>query len=344
MPDHNIVVRLARLPDPGPLTSEVYAYVEEPLRPLADGEFRIETLYATIDAGTRASIDTESDYVMKLRVGGRIPASGLAGRIIETANPAWPVGAYVALGGAAREKYLTINLDKHRAVKRVDPAATPLTAHLGILGVTSFTAWVGVSKIGKPKAGETLLVSAAAGAVGSAAGQFGAIAGARVVGIAGGAEKCAFVRDVLGFDDCVDYKAGDVAEAIAAACPDGVDVYFENVGGDIQKAAFSHMNDFGRVAMCGMIAQYSGQGPLPGPNLMGVVLKRLRIEGFLAHEHYDDLPAFEAQAAALLAEGRLRHHVTVVEGLENLHEAVNSLVQGRNFGVQIHQMAPDPTR
>jgi NADPH-dependent curcumin reductase CurA len=200
------------------------------------------------------------------------------------------------------------------------------------------TAWVGLSDIGQPKAGETLVVSAASGAVGQVVGQLGKIAGCRVVGIAGGAAKCAFVRDELGFDAAVDHR-GDLAAQLDEACPDGVDVYWENVGGAVQAAVFPRFRDFGRMVMCGMVAQYNtaagaaAVGAAPGPNLGPVVRKRLRIQGFIVNDTgWPRYPAFRAEMLGHIAAGRLRWKEDVVHGLANAPQAFIGMLEGRNFG------------
>lgn len=340
-PADNIVLRIAKLPPPGPLAADVYEYRVEPMVPLDDGQFRIETIYAVIDAGARGMLD--DGYVMKLRVGSRVPTSGIVGRIVESRNPAFPTGGFARALIMRREKYATIDPARHLGVKLVDPADGPLPMHVGTLGMTGFTAWIGIFLKSNPRPGETVLVSAAAGAVGTVAGQLAKACGARVVGIAGGADKCRAVIETFGFDDCVDYKGSHLDGAIAAACPRGVDVFFENVGGEIQRIAFARMNDFGRVAMCGQIAQYSGAAPEPGPNLMQVVNKRLTLAGFLSSDHLGEMPAFERGMIDLIRTGRLVPHATITPGFDRLHEAVNSLTAGRNIGQQLHQMADDPT-
>ncbi|MGE0384110.1 MAG: zinc-binding dehydrogenase [Gammaproteobacteria bacterium] len=338
----NIVIRIARQPPPGPLAADTFDYVEEPLAPLADGEIRVESIYAAIDAGSRAALDDQSAYVIKTRPGGRASTSAMVGRVVDSRHPEWRPGEYARVLMTTRQQYVTLTPAQGQVFK-ADPAAGPLAMHAGLLGLTGFTAWVGIFEIGRPKAGETVLVSAAAGAVGSVAGQYARIAGARVIGIAGGPDKCRFVREQFGFDDCIDYKHEDVGAAIERTCPEGVDVYFENVGGEIQKAAFARLNDFGRVAMCGQIAQYSGAGEPPGPNLMQVVLRRLRVHGFLASDHMELLPRFTEETSRWYREGRIRQRTSIVEGMRNLHEAINALVEGRNLGQQLHQMAADPT-
>lgn len=342
MTGENIVVRVAHLPPPGPLAADVYEYRREPLKPLADGEIRLESIYATIDAGARGMLDPASNYPMMLKPGNRVFTSAIIGRVIESRNPAYPIDAYVRAMSVTRQKYLTIAPDRGIAVRIVDPADGPLHMHIGALGMTGFTAWLGVFMIGEPRPGETVLVSAAAGAVGSVAGQLAKAVGARVVGIAGGPDKCRAVIDRFGFDACLDYRSDGLAEALGEACPEGVDIYFENVGGAIQRLALSRMNLFGRIVMCGQVAQYDGSGAEEGPNLMPVVNKRLKMQGYISSDHHDQLPLFERGATALVRSGQLKPCATITKGLEQLHEAVNSLTAGRNFGQQVHQMADDP--
>lgn len=343
MTGENIVVRVAHMPPPGPLAADVYEYRGEPLNPLGDGEIRLETIYATIDAGARGMLDPQSNYPLILKPGNRVFTSAVVGRVVESRHAGYPIGAFVRAMSVTRQKYLTVAPDRGVAIKIVDPSAGPLHMHIGALGMTGFTAWLGVFMIGEPKPGETMLVSAAAGAVGSVAGQLGRAMGARVVGIAGGPEKCRAVIDRFGFDACLDYRSDTLTDALTEACPDGVDVYFENVGGAIQRIALSQMNMFGRVVMCGQVAQYDGKGADEGPNLMPVINKRLKLHGYLSSDHHDQLPAFERGAAALVRSGQLKPCATITRGFEQLHEAVNSLTAGRNFGQQVHQMADDPT-
>jgi len=341
----NVVVYFNKPAPPGPLSAETFLYATEPLAPLADREVRIEAIYFAIDAGARGMIDDQGPYVLKLQLGDRMLASSMAGRIVESLHPDWPVGVYVRAPMGARQRYVALAPDQTPRLMQIDPSIAPLTAYLGVLGVTGFTAWVGVEIIGRPRPGETVLVSAAGGAVGSAAGQIAKIGGARVVGIAGGPEKCALVKERFGFDDCVDYKAGDLPGQIARACPDGVDVYFDNVGGAVQHAAIAAMRPSGRVVICGQVAQYAGSGSEePGPNLIVVLMKQLRIEGYLVSHHYDRFPEFAARSLEWLRAGKLHSAASVVSGMQDLHRAINSLMEGRNIGVQLHQVAPDPSQ
>lgn len=336
----NQSVRLRRFPAPGPLVPEDFAIVSEPLQPLGEGEIRIQTLYASVDAGHRAMVDPHSDYVVKLAPGDQLPCAGVVGPVIESRNSDFKVGDYaLAFTFGAWQSYFVPNAAMGPVLK-VDPAVGPLHAYIGVLGLVGFTAYIGIFEIGKPKADETVVVSAAAGAVGAVAGQLAKITGARVVGIAGGADKCSFVTEDLGFDACVDYKAGDLSSQLHAACPNGIDVYFENVGGAVLEAVWPQLNVFGRVVMCGQISQYAGVMP-PGPNLFACTLKRLTLRGFLAFDHYDLLDEFQDRVGRWYREGKLRHYASVAEGFENAYAAVNNLVSGGNRGKQVIHVSQD---
>jgi hypothetical protein len=218
------------------------------------------------------------------------------------------------------------------ALTKLDPAAAPVTTALGVLGMPGVTAWVGCTEIAVPKPGEYFVVSAASGAVGGVAGQIARAMGARVVGIAGGAEKCAFVRDELGFEACLDHRAADFPARLAAACPGGVDVYFDNVGGAVRDAVWPLLNDFGRLALCGAVAETSLAERPAGPNLGNVVRRRLSLRGFIVSDHPRASPVWRATGARWLHERRLRYREDVVQGLEQAPEAFRGLLQGRNFG------------
>ncbi|MDH0425424.1 NADP-dependent oxidoreductase [Stutzerimonas stutzeri] len=340
----NLIVRYIRQAVPGPLAAETFALERKPLPSLSEGEILIRNIYLSIDAGSRAQFDDRADYVIKAMLGKVPGSSGAVGEVVESRHRDWQPGDLLVTPHARWQLYQVAVPTAEPLLQRIDPAMGPLAMHLGAMGMVGFTAYVGIFHVGRPQPGETLLVSAAAGATGALAGQFGRIAGARVVGIAGGADKCAFVREQLGFDDCIDYKAGNLDEAIRMACPKGVDVYYENVGGAIQHAAFTAMNDFGRIALCGQVGQYSGAGAQAGPNLMVAVLKRLHIQGFLAMDHLDQYPAFIERAAGWYREGRLQHHATLTQGLENIHEAINSVMSGGNIGKQLCQVSAEPDR
>jgi NADPH-dependent curcumin reductase len=206
------------------------------------------------------------------------------------------------------------------------------------------TAYIGLADIGQPKAGETVVVSAASGAVGAVAGQIAKIKGARVVGIAGGADKCRYIERELGFDASIDHRDRDLGAALDVACPKGIDVYFENVGGAVQQAVFPRLNDFGRIVMCGMISEYNDTAPRPGPNLGSVVRKRLKIQGFIVSDQRHRAAEFRAFAAPLVKSGQIKYREDIVDGLERAPEAFIGLLQGKNFGKLLIRLAPDPTR
>jgi NADPH-dependent curcumin reductase CurA len=340
MTQQNQTVFLARTPPPGPLPGDAFELRDVPLPVLKDGDILVRIIHISIDAGSRAQFDDRADYVFKTAPGQMPGSSGAVGEVVASRHPDWHAGDLVATGHTRWQRYQKFSPAREQFLVRIDPDQGPLDIHLGALGLVGFTAYIGIFEVGRPQPDETVLVSAAAGATGALAGQFAKIAGARVVGIAGGPDKCRFVRDELGFDACVDYKAGDLSAALHSACPGGVDVYYENVGGAIQKAAFAQLNNFARVALCGQVAQYSGEGETPGPNLMGLVLKRATVRGFLAMDHMERHPEFIQQASRWYAEGRLKHHATLTSGLERIHEAINSLVAGHNIGKQLCQVSP----
>jgi NADPH-dependent curcumin reductase CurA len=223
-------------------------------------------------------------------------------------------------------------LSKADRLVKIERGGAPLSAYLGVLGMPGTTAYSGMKDIGQPKAGETVVVSAASGAVGSVAGQLGKRAGARAVGVAGGPDKCFFVQDTLGFDACVDHRSIDLKAELAAVCPNGIDVYFENVGGAVQAAVFELLNPFARVVMCGMVSQYNEEEFPPGPNLGFVVGKRVRIQGMIVSDKPERFAEWRALAAPWVADHSLDYREDIVEGLENAPEALAGILGGQNFG------------
>jgi hypothetical protein len=230
-------------------------------------------------------------------------------------------------------------------LRKLDPQRAPVSTALGVLGMPGMTAYTGLREIGKPQAGETVVVSAASGAVGSVVGQIAKISGARAVGIAGKAEKCNFVRDELGFDDCVDHRSPDFPERLKAACPQGIDVYFENVGGPIFEAVLPLLNAFARVPVCGLIAQYNATALSPGPNRVPQVFratltKRLTIRGFIVWDFATQLDDFLRDVSQWIKDGRVKYREDIAEGLENAPQAFINLLKGGNFGKQLVRVAP----
>lgn len=329
MTRENVQVLLRRRPHGVP-SADDFEVRPGPVPEPGEGEVLVRHQFLSLDPYMRGRMNDTKSYAKPVEVGAVM--EGRACGVVEASrHPRFRPGDHV-YGGYGWQRYSAVD---GRALMPLDPAQAPVSTSLGVLGMPGLTAYVGMDLIGRPKPGETVVVSAASGAVGSVVGQLAKQAGARAVGIAGGPEKCAFVVDELGFDACLDHRApegGDLGAALDRVCPDGVDVYFENVGGDVQRAVFPRLRDFARVAMCGMVAEYNDTERRPGPNLMDAVRKRLHIQGFIVLDHFDRMAEWRAKAAPWLREGKLRYHETVVDGLERAPEAFIGLLQGRNFG------------
>ena len=336
-------LRIARLPGSGPVTSDCFEMIEEPLPQPGEGQVLARIVYLSVDAGTRASLDLASEYVVARGVGDAPMGSGAVAEVIASNHPDFAPGDIVTTGVTDYASHLLLDpADTGTMLRRIDPGTLPLSAFAGVLGITGFTSWCGVFRCFALRAGECFVVSAAAGAVGIAAGQFAKIAGARVVGIAGGYEKCAWLMREAGFDAAVDYKA-DLSGGLDAACPQGIDFYFDNVGGAVTDAVLARMNALGRVAVCGQMVEYDGSGPARGPGLMIAVLKRLSIRGFLSVIDFPEaLPQFREEAGQWLREGRIGNPVSVVDGLDNAAEAINRLMRGANIGKQLIKVGSEP--
>lgn len=327
---------LASRPDgePGPANFQL---VEEPAVPLAPGQVRLRTIYSSVDPAMRIRMREGKSYIPPFRIGDTLGTYSV-GEVIESRAEGLAPGDF-AWTYSGWQLYPVLDA---RAVFRIDPAGVPLSAYIGVLGFTGFTAWVGLEDIGRPKPGETVLVTAASGAVGSIAGQLAKRAGAHVVGVTSGATRCAeLIRD-YGFDATIDRTDPDFATALTAAFPGGIDVFFDNSGGPIQRLALPMMNLRGRVVLCGMIAQYNDAAPEPGPNLMTVVTNRLRVEGFIASDSVDRLPAYQRQAGAWVQDGTLRAEETIAQGLEAAPAAFAALLRGDKRGKLAIQLGNDP--
>ncbi|HZZ09405.1 MAG TPA: NADP-dependent oxidoreductase [Paraburkholderia sp.] len=328
MPQINRQLLLASRPE-GAATPDNFKLVETPLAPLADGEFRVRNHFLSLDPYMRGRMNDSKSYAAPQPL-DEVMIGGTVGEVVESKNPKFAPGdKVVAMFGW--QEYGTSN---GAGVQKVDDTHVPLSAYLGPVGMPGVTAWYGLNRIIAPKAGETVVVSAASGAVGSVVGQLAKQAGARAVGIAGGADKCRYVIETLGFDACVDYKAGNVYKDLKAVTPDGVDGYFENVGGEILDATLARMNAFGRIALCGMIAGYDGQPmPLKHPQLL--LTQRLLMQGFIVSEHMEVWPEALTQLGTLVAQKKLQYRETIAQGLEATPEAFIGLLKGKNFGKQL---------
>ena len=338
MPETNRQVLLKRRPNGMPVADD-FAIVDSPLPEPGEGQVLLRGIYLSLDPYMRGRISGVRSYARPVEI-GEVIEGRVVGQVMRSRHPQFREGDY-ASGGSGWQTHSTVD---GAALTKLDPAAAPISTALGILGMPGLTAYVGLKTIGRPTAGETVVISAASGAVGAIAGQLAKRDGAHVVGIAGSADKSRYVTDDLGFDACVDHRSRDLGSELDAACPNGVDVYFENVGGAVQAAVFPRLNDFGRIVMCGMISEYNDATPRPGPNLGAVVRKRLKIQGFIVSDHADMRPDYLAMAAPLVRAGQLKYREDIVDGIDNAPAAFIGLLQGRNFGKLLIRLGDDPTR
>ena len=309
---------------------------EVPVPELQDGQVLVRQHYLSLDPYMRGRMNDAKSYAQPQAL-NEVMGGGTAGEIAASRHPKFKVGeAVVGMGGW--QQYSVLDAAQSGMLRKVDAQRIPLSAYLGVVGMPGVTAWYGLVRICEPKAGATVVVSAASGAVGSAVGQLAKVRGCRAVGIAGGADKCRYVVDELGFDACVDYKAHADSKALYQALkevtPEGVDGYFENVGGRVLDAVLSRMNAFGRIAMCGMISGYNG-APIPLAQPQLILQSRLRVEGFIVSEHMEDWPPALKELGDLVASGKLKYRETVAQGIEAAPQAFLGLLEGRNFGKQL---------
>lgn len=337
----NTRILLASRPVGAPVPSD-FSIERQPIPEPADGEVLLKILYLSLDPYMRGRMSAAKSYAASVELGA-VMEGGTVAQVARSRNAAFQEGEIV-LSHSGWQSYAISNGD---GLRKLDPSHAPLSTALGVLGMPGFTAWAGLENIGQPKPGETVVVAAASGAVGSVVGQIARLRGARAVGIAGGAEKCAFVLNDLGFDVVVDHKSPNFAEELARACPQGIDVYFENVGGKVWDAVFPLLNTFARVPVCGLIAQYNiGPGETPGPDRLAdtmrtVLTKSLSIRGFIQREFISQREMFYSEASEWIARGQLRYREDIVVGLENAPEAFIGLLEGRNFGKLVIKVASD---
>jgi NADPH-dependent curcumin reductase CurA len=314
--------------------AEDFAIVEGAVPEPGDGEVLARALWLSLDPYMRGRMNDRKSYASSVALGAVMVARTVS-RVIDSRYSGFATGDIV-LGPGGWQDYATL---PGASLRKLDPDAAPVSTALGVLGMPGMTAYVGLLDIGRPHDGETVVVSAASGAVGSVVGQIARIKGCRVVGVAGGDAKCRYVVDELGFDACLDHRAPGLGVALARACRSGVDVYFENVGGAVQKAVWPLLNDFGRVPLCGLIAEYNDVEPAPGPNLSSVLTKRLIVRGFIVSDHGDRWGDFYRDVSAWVREGRIKYREDVVDGLERAPEAFIGLFHGNNFGKLLVRVA-----
>jgi hypothetical protein len=326
MAETNLQVLLRRRPVGAP-TVDDFEVVETPVPTPGPGEVLVRARFLSLDPYMRGRMSEAKSYAKPVEIGG-VMEGQTAGEVVASNAPGFAPGDTV-LGGFGWQRFSAVSPQR---LFRIDPGEAPLSASLGVLGMPGLTAWVGLEDIGQPKSGETVVVSAASGAVGQVVGQIAKIRGCTVIGVAGGEAKCRFAVEELGFDACIDHR-GELRAQFDHHCPNGVDVYWENVGGEVQREVFPRLNDFGRMVMCGMIAEYNDTQLRPGPNLMAAVRKRLRIQGFIVSDTgWPRYPEFRRAMLGWMAEGRMRWREDVVEGLRRAPEAFIGLLKGENFG------------
>jgi NADPH-dependent curcumin reductase CurA len=339
--DVNRRIVLAARPHGRP-SAENFRLEEAPVPEPGAGQVLCRTIYLSLDPYMRGRMSDAPSYAKPVQV-GEVMVGGTVGQVVRSNLAGIAPGDFV-VGYGGWQDYAVFGAGEAR---KIDPTAAPISTALGVLGMPGQTAYVGLREIGRPKAGETLVVAAASGPVGSVVGQIATIRGCRVVGVAGSGDKCAYVSGELGFDACLDHRAPDFEHALRAACPAGIDVYWENVGGRVFEAVLPLLNDFARVPVCGLVAWYSATGLPPGPDrtpllLRSTLVKRLTIRGFIVWDF--DPGDFESEVGAWIRAGRIRYCEDIREGLENAPAALIGLLEGENFGKLLVRLAPDPTR
>lgn len=335
-------IALASRPEGAP-TAENFSYEAAPIPEPGPGEVLVRVHYMSLDPYMRGRMDDAKSYAAPVPIGGTMEA-GAVGEVIASNDPGFKPGDFAfGMFGWATHGCLPA-----RQLQKIDPNMGPITLALGALGMPGFTGWHGLMEYGRPKSGETLVVAAATGPVGSMVGQLARLHGLRTVGIAGGAEKCRIATETFGFDACLDHRAYEDARSLRAAlkeqCPDGIDIYYENVGGKVLEAVFPMMNNFGRIPICGMISWYNAGalgadaegGGLTLPNVWrSILVKFLSVNGFIISNHFDRYPAFLQEVAPKIAKGEIAYLEDIAEGLENAPAAFMSMLKGGNTGKQI---------
>ena len=331
---------LAKRPH-GLVGEENFTYVENPIPEPGEGEVLVRNLYLSFDPTQRGWMEDRESYLPPVALGEPMRA-GSVGQVVTSHHADFEAGDLVQTTGGWQDFVVVSPATSVMGLTKIPAGITP-EMMMSVLGITGLTAYWGLLDLGMPKAGETVLVSGAAGATGSIAGQIAKIKGARVVGIAGGAQKCGWLKEELGFDEVIDYKNEDVAQRIAATCPNKVDVFFDNVGGDILQAALDNINMHARIVLCGGISGYNATEPVPGPNnLMNLVIMRARMEGFIVIDYMNRSGEAIADLLKWIEAGDLKYQVDVQEGFENIPSTLQRLFTGQNLGKQLLKIA-DPS-
>jgi NADPH-dependent curcumin reductase len=336
-PTTNRQIVLKRRPTGAP-TPDDFSVVESPVPRPGPGQLLGRTIYLSLDPYMRGRMNEGRSYARSVDL-GQVMVGGTVSQVVESRHPDFAPGEFV-LGYDGWQEYAVAG---GSGMRKLDPALAPISTALGVLGMPGLTAYVGLLDIGRPQSGETVVVSAAAGAVGSAVGQIAKIKGGRAVGVAGAQEKCDYVMRELGFDACLSHHTADLPGALREACPNGIDVYFDNVGGPVLAAVLRLINRGARIPLCGLISQYNAVEPPPGPNLGPLLVNRALIQGFIISDHLDRAADFLRDCGQWMRQGRLKYREDIVEGLEQAPQAFIGLLQGKNLGKLLVRVSADPT-
>ena len=315
-----------------------FALVETPIPEPGEGEVLNRTVYLSLDPYMRGRMSDRASYAAPVELGSVMVGGGVS-QVMQSNHPQFSAGDFVL----SYDGWQVYGVSKGETLRKLDPKQAPISYALGITGMPGMTAYFALLDVGQPQSGETVVISAASGAVGSVAGQIAKIKGCRVVGVAGSDAKCDYVVKELGFDECINRNTQDLSSALKAACPDGIDVYFDNTAGAILEAVLQQINLGARIPLVGLISQYNAENPPPGPNLMPLLVKRALINGFLVSDYQQRQAEFLNDVVQWLQAGKLKYKEDVVEGLENAPRAFIGLLQGKNFGKLIVKVGDDPT-
>ena len=320
---------------------ECWKLNEEEVRPLEKGEVLIKILYLSIDPYMRGRMNDGESYAEPAALGEPMTGESV-GVVVESESDKYMKGDYLCVH-KGWQTYI-IASDEEPALFKADPSIVPLQTYLGTVGMPGRTAYFGLLRVGLPKSGETIVVSAASGAVGTVVGQMGKILGCKVVGVAGGEKKCSYVKDVLGFDDCIDYKAGDIQEDLTKACPDGIDIYFENVGGPVSKAVATLLNEGSRVPICGFISAYNSEDMTQEEtpfHIFGAANPTPEHRFFVVTEWFKEWREATEELSQWISEGRIKYEETITDGFENAPQGLRDVLSGKNFGKQLIKVAEE---
>ena len=315
-----------------------FALVETPIPEPEEGEVLNRTIYLSLDPYMRGRMSDRASYAAPVELGSVMVGGGVS-QVMQSNHPQFSAGDFVL----SYDGWQVYGVSKGETLRKLDPKQAPISYALGITGMPGMTAYFALLDVGQPQSGETVVISAASGAVGSVAGQIAKIKGCRVVGVAGSDAKCDYVVKELGFDECINRNTQDLSSALKAACPDGIDVYFDNTAGAILEAVLQQINLGARIPLVGLISQYNAENPPPGPNLMPLLVKRALIKGFLVSDYQQRQAEFLNDVVQWLQAGKLKYKEDVVEDLENAPRAFIGLLQGKNFGKLIVKVSDDPT-